>query len=163
MLETEYYLYVGRLIPYKRVDLAIKVFNRLKYPLHIVGKGSQEFWLKSISGGNIKFLGEVSDKELTKLYLGARALIMPQEEDFGIVSVEAQSFGVPVIAYAKGGAVDTVVEGVTGVLFNEQNEKSLRGAIATFEKMSFNSKQLIANAQRFSKESFRERFLKLIK
>lgn len=163
MRNINYYLYVGRLVPYKKVDLLVKVFNKLDKTLYIIGTGSEKDRLKSMAKNNIKFVGAVSDKELITYYKGAFALLMPQLEDFGIVSVEAQGFGVPVIAYGRGGALDTVLDGKTGVLFNEQNEKSLRDAIEKFVKMSFNKKTLIANAKRFSKETFKSNFSRKIR
>ncbi|MDO8341094.1 MAG: glycosyltransferase, partial [Candidatus Woesebacteria bacterium] len=105
---------------------------------------------------NIKFVRNISDKELCEYYKSAKALIMAQEEDFGMTSIEAQSFGVPVIAYNKGGAKDTVVDGITGVLFEDQNIKSLTSAIAKCSKISFNHKYLVENAKNFSKERFKE-------
>ncbi|MFC1625537.1 glycosyltransferase [Patescibacteria group bacterium] len=151
-----YYLVVSRLVAYKNVDLAIKVFNRLRYSLYVVGKGSQENKLKQMASYNIKFFSEVSEDKLINLYSGARALIMPQEEDFGITSLEAQGLGVPVIAYKKGGVLDSVVDGRTGVFFNKQTEADLKGAIAKFEKMSFNLMYLVKNAEKFSKETFKK-------
>ena len=161
-IEGKYYLIVSRLVSYKKVDLAIKTFNKLGYPLYIVGTGNQETKLKLMSRQNIKFLGGVSDEELLDVYKNAIALIMPQEEDFGIVSIEAQSMGIPVIAYSKGGAVDTVTDGITGVIFNEQNEESLSQAIEKFSEISFNRKTLMTNATRFSKEVFKKEFIKNI-
>jgi glycosyltransferase involved in cell wall biosynthesis len=151
-----YYLIVNRLIPYKKVDLAIRAFNKLKYPLYIVGSGSEEGKLKSIAHDNIKFLGQVNETELSGLYSGAKALIMPQEEDFGIVAVEAQSYGVPVIAFGKGGALDTVVNGKTGILFDRQNVKSLMQAVKKFAKMRFSERILINNAKRNSFQVFKK-------
>jgi glycosyltransferase involved in cell wall biosynthesis len=159
-LKQKYYLYVGRLVEYKKVDFLVEVFNKLKEPLLIVGTGFEESKLRSMSTKNIKFAGQVSDEELIKIYKGAKALVMPQEEDFGIVSVEAQLLGVPVIAYRKGGAVDTVVNGKTGILFNQQNEESLVSAIEKFREMSFNYEELVSNAKKFSKQAFKKEFLK---
>jgi len=159
----KYYLIVSRLVKYKKVDLAINVFNELNLPLAIVGTGREERNLKSIAKNNIKFVGFVSEEKLTEYYLGAKALIYPQEEDFGITAIEAQSFGVPVIAYKAGGAIDTVVSKKTGVFFDEQNIKSLKTAIKRFEKMKFNKKVILKNAERFSKKRFKEEFLALVK
>ena len=115
----KYYLLVSRLdYGYKKVDLAIRAFNKLGFPLIVVGTGHLEKKLRKIAGKNIKFVGKVGEKELMKYYRGAKALIMPQEEDFGIVAVEAQSFGVPVIAYKKGGVLDTVIPGKTRYFFD---------------------------------------------
>ena len=161
--KRNYYLIVNRLIPYKKVDLAIRAFNKLEYPLYIVGSGSEEAKLKRIAGSNIKFFGQVDDKKLRKLYSGAKALIMPQEEDFGIVAAEAQSAGVPVIAYKKGGALDTVTPGITGVLFDKQESESLVNAVKKFEKMKFDHKNLTENAKRFSKERFKKEFVDFVK
>jgi glycosyltransferase involved in cell wall biosynthesis len=160
--KDKYYLMVSRLVKYKRVDLVIKTFNKLGYPLVIIGTGREENKLKRMAGKNIKFAGQVSEKDLSVYYRNARALIMPQEEDFGIVAIEAQSFGVPVIAYKKGGAIDTVINGKTGLLFDQQNEESLTEAIATFEKMTFVVDNLYTNAKRFSKEIFKTNVLDLI-
>jgi glycosyltransferase involved in cell wall biosynthesis len=101
-------------------------------------------------------LGQVNEKELNQLYLRTKALIMPQEEDFGIVAVEAQSFGVPVIAYKKGGSLDTVIEGKTGIFFEKQTVKSLMQAVKKFDKMSFSERILKENAKRFSKTIFKK-------
>jgi glycosyltransferase involved in cell wall biosynthesis len=158
----DYYLIVNRLIPYKRVDLAIKAFNKLKYPLYIVGSGSEEKKLKKIASDNVKFLGQVNETELKNLYSRAKALIMPQEEDFGIVAVEAQSYGVPVIAFGKGGAIDTVVEAKTGILFERQNVNSLMQAVKKFAKMRFNERIIKRNAKRFSFKVFKIGILKQI-
>jgi glycosyltransferase involved in cell wall biosynthesis len=152
----DYYLLVNRLIPYKRADLAVKAFNKLRDPLYIVGSGSEEMKLKKIAARNVKFLGQVNEKELNQLYLRTKALIMPQEEDFGIVAVEAQSFGVPVIAYKKGGSLDTVIEGKTGIFFEKQTVKSLMQAVKKFDKMSFSERILKENAKRFSKTIFKK-------
>ena len=159
---SDYFLVVSRLVPYKRVDLAVKVFNRLKLPLVIVGTGSEKLKLRLMAGKNIKFVGEVTNSELVDYYQGAKALIMPQEEDFGIVSVEAQALGVPVIAYRKGGAKETVIEGKTGVLFDRQTPESLIAAIERFDKMVFNRRELVNNAEKFSQEKFKNEFQRLV-
>src|SRR3989344_9441989 len=154
-----YYLVVNRLVPYKRVDLAVLAFNRLGFPLVIVGEGSERNKLAHVAKRNIKFVGEITEKELLGYYENAKALIVPQEEDFGIVAVEAQAAGTPVIAFAKGGAVDTVIDGKTGVFFHKQEVESLSSAIAKFEKMRFNRNTLVNNAKRFSKAVFKKKFL----
>ena len=162
--KKKYYLLVSRLdYGYKKVDLAIKAFNKLGYPLIIIGTGREEKKLRKIAKDNIFFAGRVDDKRLAEYYRGAKALIMPQEEDFGIVSVEAQAHGVPVIAYKKGGSSDTVIPGKTGVLFDKQTVESLSGAIAKFEKMKFNRRAMMISAERFSKARFKKEFLDLVK
>lgn len=158
----EYFLVVSRLVAYKKVDLAIEAFNKLKLPLVIVGTGSEEWKLKLGSKKNIKFLGEVSERKLAELYAEAKALVMPQEEDFGLVAVEAQVAGTPVIAYRKSGALDTVVNGKTGVFFDEQTPESLALAVKKFDKCRFNPTELIHHAKNFSKERFKKELLKLI-
>ena len=166
-----FYLYVSRLIPYKRADLAIEAFNELGIPLVIVGIGSEEKKLKKMANNNIKFVGELTDRELAGYYQNARALIFPQEEDFGLVVLEANAAGTPVIAYKAGGALDTVIDpakakltgqAVTGIYFDKQDVKSLITAIKIFEKMKFDKCDLIKNAERFSKERFTKEFKNLI-
>jgi len=153
----KYYLLVSRLdYGYKKVDLAIKAFNKLRSPLVIVGTGRLENKLKKLAGKNIRFVGKVNEKELIKYYQNAKALIMPQEEDFGIVAVEAQSLGIPVIAYKKGGALDTITNGKTGIFFEKQTVKSLMQAVKKFDKMSFSERILKENAKRFSKTIFKK-------
>jgi len=155
-----YFLVVSRLVAYKRIDLAVKAFNKLKLPLIIVGSGSEYFKLKSIAKKNIKFAGQVTEEELIEYYKGAKALIMPQEEDFGITAVEAQSLGVPVIAFKKGGALNTVIDKRTGIFFLKQEVDSLASAVAQFnERPIFDRPSLVENARRFSKENFKMTFL----
>ncbi|MDD5600058.1 MAG: glycosyltransferase, partial [Victivallaceae bacterium] len=115
-----FFLVVSRLVPYKKVDLAIRSCNKLQLPLVVVGTGSEEKRLKSLAGPTIQFKKNLTDEELAWYYQHCTALIMPQEEDFGLSGVEAQSFGKQVIAYAKGGATETVIAGKTGVLFTGQ-------------------------------------------
>jgi glycosyltransferase involved in cell wall biosynthesis len=157
-----YFLLVGRFTPYKKVDLAIEAFNKLTLPLYIVGTGSEEKELKEMANKNIKFFGQVSDEKLRELYQEAEALIFPQEEDFGIVAVEAQAAGTCVIAFNKGGARDTVIDNRTGVLFNAQNADSLVDAVRKFKTMSFRQKDVFDNAKRFSKERFKREFKELV-
>lgn len=157
------YLVVSRLdYGYKKVDLVINVFNKLGYPLIIVGTGRAENKLRRFAGDNIIFTGRVSEKKLANYYGTAKALIMPQEEDFGIVSVEAQRYGTPVIAFKKGGAKDTVIHGKTGLLFEEQTEESLTNTILRFEKLKFIEDNLIRNAAKFSKKKFKMNFAKIV-
>ncbi|MEK7110080.1 MAG: glycosyltransferase [Patescibacteria group bacterium] len=160
-----YYLVVSRLEPYKKVDLVVQSFNRLKYNLVIVGEGSQEDKLKQMAGSNITFMSKLSDIELGSLYLNAQALIMPQEEDFGYISLESQFFGCPIIAYKKGGAIETVIDGKTGLFFDHQSKQSLRRAIERFDKIKYNLRASVLkfglkNIERFNKEKFVDNFLK---
>lgn len=128
----------------------------------VVGVGVEENKLKARAKENIKFVGKVSDRELAGYYKKCKALVFPQEEDFGLVAIEAQSFGKPVIAYKAGGALDTVVDGKTGIFFNEQIWQALYDAIKRFEKMSFDSKIIIRNASRYSKERFKRKLSEVI-
>lgn len=158
-----FYLVVNRLVPYKRVDLAIAAFNKLGLPLVVVGTGSEERKLKAMAKSNIKFVGSLTDARLAGYYRKCTALVFPQEEDFGIVTVEAQAAGAPVIAFKAGGALDTVIDGKTGVFFEKQTVVSLVAAIKKFKHLRFNGKDLTKNAEKFSKENFKRRFIKLIK
>ncbi len=140
----DYYLVVGQLVDYKRVDLAIEACNRLQRPLRIVGDGEQYRRLRDLAGPTVELLGFLPDEEVRQLYARCRALLFPGEEDFGMVPVEAQSFGRPVIAYGRGGVLETVIalrpdeghpaERSTGLFFGEQSVESLVEAIQAFEK-----------------------------
>lgn len=159
----DFYLIVSRLEPYKRVDLAIKAFNKLGKKLVIVGIGGQERKLKAIARDNIFFAGELTYKEMSRYYKQCRGYVFPQEEDFGIVAVEAQAAGAPVIAYNAGGALDTVIEGKTGIFFNQQKKEDLIKAVKRFEEMRFDHNEIVDNAKKFSKERFKKEFRQLIK
>ncbi len=163
---NKYFLAISRLEPYKKVDLVVKVFNKLKDVLVIVGEGSQEKKLKKMAGKSVVFLSKLSDVELGSFYTNAQALIMPQEEDFGYVSLEAQFFGCPVIAYKKGGARETIIDGKTGIFFNRQEEISLVGAIERFNRIKYNLRTKVKeigarNIKKFNKDKFIDNFLKL--
>jgi glycosyltransferase involved in cell wall biosynthesis len=151
-----YFLIVSRLVPYKKIDLAINTFNKLSEKLIIIGVGSEEKKLKRLANRNIKFVKNLTDRELAVYYHNTRAFIMPQSEDFGIAAVEAQSFGVPVIAYGSGGAIDTVIHGKTGILFDTQSVEELKKAVIEFDKSRFNKTEIISYAKRFSKEIFKK-------
>lgn len=158
-----FFLIVSRLVSYKKVDLAIEVFNDLGYPLVIVGTGKEERRLKKMAGPNIKFVGQLTDDKLAHYYSRCKALVFPQEEDFGIVAVEAQAAGTPVVAFKKGGAIDTVIEGKTGVFFNRQQKEDLKNAVERIDRMKFNRSDLVRNARRFSSNRFKKEFLALVK
>jgi glycosyltransferase involved in cell wall biosynthesis len=158
-----YYLIVSRLVPYKKVDLAIKAFNKLGYPLVVVGTGSEENTLYKMANDNIDFRGFVKDENLPNYYKKAKALIHPQDEDFGITPVEAQAAGCPVVAFKAGGALDTVVEGKTGEFFDKQTVKSLISAVRRLDKKRYEKSKLVESASRFSKEKFKENIIGLIK
>lgn len=163
ILNSDYYLIVSSLVPYKRVDLAIHAFNNLDRDLVIAGTGPEEERLKRLAKGkNIKFLGWVGDKDLPALYAHARAFLMPQIEDFGISAVESQACGTPVIAFGKGGALEIVIEGKTGIFFKEQTTDSLISAVKKIERMRFDPAVLRQNALRFDEKRFKERFRRFV-
>lgn len=159
---NEFYLVVSRLVKYKKIDVVIKAFNELGEQLVIVGIGTEEQKLRSIAKPNVKFAGQLTDEELASYYSRCKALVFPQEEDFGIVAIEAQVFGKPVIAYKSGGALDTVIDGETGVFFEKQTTESLKSAVNRLSSLSIDPKRCIENARRFSKERFQREFLKQI-
>jgi len=150
----DYYLVVSRLRPYKRVDLVIRAFNKLGIPLRVIGGGEQEEELKLMAKSNITFLGQVSEEEKVKQMAHCRALIHPQEEDFGITAVEAQAAGRPVIAYGSGGALETVQDGLTGKFFSEQSWEALADAVVRFRYEKYNPEIIQKHAQKFSKARF---------
>lgn len=161
-----FFLIVSRLVPYKRIDLAISVFNKLKLPLVVIGKGREYQNLKNKAKPNITFLkgsGSLTDSELSWYYRHCQALILPQEEDFGLSAVEAQLSGSPVIAYKKGGATESVIDGKTGCFFYPQSEEALMKVITNYRKDSFNRKNCIQNAKKYDKVLFIEKFMKIIK
>ena len=158
----DFFLVASRLIPYKRVDLVVEAFNRLGLPLKIVGDGRDRADLQARARQNIEFLGRVSDDELRELYARCRAFIFPGEEDFGIAPVEAQACGRPVIAFAAGGALDTVVEGATGMYFRDPTAESLTDAVRRFDAATWDSAAIRANAERFSVDTFSSQFTSLV-
>ncbi len=151
------FLAVGRLVPYKRFDLLIEVANELSLPLLIAGRGQDEARLKKLAGATVRFLGFVSDAELLALYASSRALLFPQREDAGIVPLEAQAAGTPVIAYGGGGALDSIRDGESGLFFAQQTAPSLREALRKFSTLIFDPKQIRNHAQQFTSQHFRER------
>lgn len=152
--KEDFYLIVGRQIPYKRIDLAIRACNILRKKLVVIGKGSEHHRLTKIAGPTIQFLTDVDDEAIVSYFQRAKAFLHPQLEDFGIVPVEAMSAGTPVIAYGQGGALDSVIPGKTGVFFDPQSIEALVNAIKDFEKQHFSSATIIQHAQAFSEERF---------
>jgi glycosyltransferase involved in cell wall biosynthesis len=153
----DYYLVVSRLIPYKRIDLAVDAFTRLGIRLKIVSTGGRDLAaLRARAGRNIEFVGSVSDAELKELYARCRGYVFPGEEDFGIAPLEANASGRPVIAYAGGGALDTIIDGRNGVLFNEQTVDGLMDAVRRAEETAWDAEVLRSHAQRFDRSVFRE-------
>lgn len=160
----ETYLFVSQLVPYKRADLVIEAFRGTDRRLDIVGDGSERDKLAPTLPDNVRMLGRVPKPELCRLYQQARALIFPAEEDFGIVPVEAMACGTPVLAFSRGGARDTVAEGISGLLFHEQTAASIRDAVDRFEarETPFDPARLNSHAQQFSAGRFRTEMHALI-
>lgn len=154
----EYYLYVNRLALAKHPELAVEVCNSLNLPLKIVGTGKMEEGLKEMASSSIKFLGSIPDDQLHKLYANAKALIYPvEDEDFGIVPVEAMGYGVPVIAHRSGGPEETIIDGQTGIFFDELTAEGLTKAIHKFQATKFDRQKIHKHALEFSKEKFQEK------
>jgi glycosyltransferase involved in cell wall biosynthesis len=158
----DYYLVFGRVVPYKRVDLAVAACERLGRRLKVAGEGRALDAIRSTVAENTEFLGLVSDDERDALLTGARALLFPGEEDFGIVPVEAQAAGVPVLAYGVGGAAESVLDGRTGVLFDEQSPAGMAAAIERYEQLQLDGEQARENARRFGRARFREEMAEVI-
>ncbi len=150
---------IGRMVPYKRFDLIIAACNKLQLPLWIAGGGREEARLRQLAGPTVRFLGRVEDEHLPALYASSRALLFPQEEDAGMVLLEAQACGTPAIAFGKGGALDAVEEGKTGVLFHAQTTDSLEQALTKFQGMHFDRATIRHEAERFSQTHFRSKFM----
>lgn len=157
-----YFLIVSRLLPYKRVDIVIEAFNRLQLPLLVIGDGYDRNRLESMAGPTVKLLGRLPDEQVAEYYSKCRAFIMPGEEDFGITPLEAHSSGRPVIAIRKGGALETVKDGTTGLFFDEQTPESLIDALRRFEKWEYDSETIRSHAQMFSVTSFKQQMTDFI-
>lgn len=157
-----YFLVVSRLVPNKRVDVAVRAFNKLGWPLKIIGKGTQEARLKKLAKGNIEFLSNLTDEMLAAYYRSCRAVVVCGEEDFNIVAVEAQSFGKPVVAFGLGGVTETIIPGKTGEFFSRHNSEALVDALKWTDFRKFDPKQCIQNSQRFSKRRFETAFRRFV-
>lgn len=164
---SDYYVALGRQVPYKRIDLAVRAATKLQLPLKVYGKGSQHAQLKSIAGPTVSFysdrFGDASDAAVTEAFARAKGFIFPSEEDFGIVQVEALASGTPVIAFAKGGALDVVQDNETGILFYEQTVASITEAIHKREQVAFQSANLRRKARRFDKGLFITKIHKIVR
>ena len=158
----DYFLIVSRLIPYKRIDLAVQAFNELGLPLKIAGSGRDRQALEQIAGPNVEFLDRVPDDELPTLLQRCRAFIFPGVEDFGITPLQANAAGRPVIAYRAGGALDTVVEGRTGLFFDEPTPESLAAAVRALEAMAFEPEAIRQHALHFDKTVFQRELKRFV-
>jgi glycosyltransferase involved in cell wall biosynthesis len=150
----DFYLIVSRLVAYKRIDLAVQAFTKLGKRLVIIGDGPDRARLEAMAGPTVEFLGRAADEVVTEKMATCRAYVFPGSEDFGIVPVEAQACGKPVIAFRDGGALETVVEGKTGVFFDRPDAESLTGAVRDLEAREWNPRRIRRNAERFSTERF---------
>jgi glycosyltransferase involved in cell wall biosynthesis len=153
----DYYLIVSSLEPYKRVDLAVEAFRQLRRPLVIAGSGTLERELRASAPANVRFAGRVSDEQLRGLYRGCRALIFPGVEDFGMVPVEAQACGKPVICYGSGGVTESVTNGETGVYFGAQEPEALVDAVERADRHAWDAAEIRRRSLAFSRSRFRDR------
>lgn len=157
------FITIGRLVPYKRVDIIIEACNELHLPLKVVGSGPDEARLKQLAGPTIEFLGFVPNQDIPNLLESAEAFIFAAEEDFGVAPVEAMAAGTPVIAYKAGGALDYVIPGQTGEFFSSQNSETLADALKKFDDKSYSAEALKQQAQNFRPEVFQSKLREFIK
>lgn len=158
----DYYLVLSRLVPYKRIDLAIEACNKLKRRLLIIGDGPDRARLEQLAGPTIKFLGRQSDSQVNLYASRCRALLFPGEEDFGMVPLEVNAAGRPVIAFRAGGAIETVLDGLTGLFFDKPKSESLVEAIEDFESRTWNSISMRRHAEKFDRKVFSFRVLQFL-
>jgi glycosyltransferase involved in cell wall biosynthesis len=154
---SNYYVAGGRLVAYKRFDIVVRAFNKLGIPLKIFGEGPESAALRETAKPNIEFVGKVSERDKAELYRRAIAYIHPQEEDFGITAVEAMAAGRPVIAYRRGGALETVIAGKTGLFIDEQSWEELANQIIRFDASAFDPREIRRHAEQFDVEVFKEK------
>jgi len=154
----DYYIVLSRLVPYKRLDLAVEACTRLGRKLLVIGAGPDQRRLEAIAGPTVKFVGRLPDVEVAKLASRCRALLFPGEEDFGMAPLEVAASGRPTIAYRAGGATETLVEGVTGVFFDQQTLEELMRAIERFERQTWSAWEIRAHANKFSLDVFQQQF-----
>ena len=157
----DYYLFVGRLVPYRRLDVLIQAFNELGRPLYIAGSGRDRERLEAMANSNIKFLGYVPDESLPDLMSRCRAFMFPGEEDFGIAPIQAMAAGRPVIAYAGGGSLETVVDGA-GVLFDNQSVRDIVQAVEEFDTNSISPAFIRSHAEKFDTKVFKRKIAEFV-
>lgn len=158
----DYFLVVSRLVPYKRVDLAVAACSATGQPLLVVGDGPEYVRLKEMAKPNVKFLGRISDEEVARLYATCQALIFPGNEDFGMTPVEVQAAGRPVIAFRAGGTLETVKEGITGEFFDELDADSLARVLRSFDPAKYKMEDMVENARIFDVDSFKKQFIEYV-
>lgn len=160
----DFYLYAGELASYKRPDIAVEAFTKSGLPLVIIGEGSERRELETVAGSNIKFLGRVPFEVLKDHYSRCKALVFPGVEDFGIMPLEVMAAGRPVIAYGRGGAAETVIDGKTGILFHDATSDAILAAVSRLEEIQETIKPelLKAHAAGFDKETFRQKFSQIV-
>ncbi len=159
----DYFLIVSRLVPYKRIDLAVQAFSELGLPLWIAGSGRDRASLEAMAGPNVRFLGRVPDEDVGELMARCRAFVFPGLEDFGIAPVQAMAAGRPVIAFAGGGALDYVVEGVTGAFFGEHTAEALTDTVSRFDENQFEPPAIRTHAERFDTELFKSKLMAVVR
>ena len=155
--QTGFFLIVSRLARWKRFDIVIKACNKLKQPLVVVGEGPDRKRLEKMAGPTVKFLGRLSDEDVVKCFKLSRALIFPQKEDFGMTPLEAMAAGKPVVAYKKGGAIETILPGETGEFFYPQSVRAVTDAISQFDERRFRADVCREQAEKFSRIRFEAR------
>jgi glycosyltransferase involved in cell wall biosynthesis len=155
--QAPYYLVVSRLQPYKRIDIAVEAFTRLGVPLRIIGDGPARAALEATAGSNVRFLGRLPDADVARMMAECQALVMPGAEDFGIALLEANASGRPVLAFRAGGALDTVVDGVTGITFSEPSVDALAAAVERHRRVRWDPHAIRHHAERYDIDVFRRR------
>ena len=158
----DYFLMIGRALPYKRFDIVIEAFNKLGLPLKIIGKGPEMDKLKKSAKENIEFLGYLDDKKISRYYSQCKAFIFPTEEDFGITPLEAMASGRPVIAFRGGGVLESVIERKTGLFFDQQTPEAIVEVIKDFDPKKFSSQEIRDHALKFDKKIFKDRIRKFV-
>ena len=160
--KQNYFLAAGRLEPYKKMEIIIEAFNELGLPLKIAGTGTIEKDLKAMAKPNIEFVGAVTDDQLRKLYSEAQAYIFAAEEDAGIMIVEAQACGTPVVAYGRGGALEAVKEGITGEFFGQQTAQSMVEALKKFDPSKYDGQKIREHALQYDKKNFQQKIKQFV-
>lgn len=158
----DFYLILSRLVPYKRIDLAVQAFGELGLPLVVAGDGRDRARLEAMAKPSVRFIGRPNDEQAHDLLARCRAFLFPGEEDFGITPLEANACGKPVIAFAGGGALETIVEGVTGAFFREPTPQSLAATVAAFDHRKFDAWTMRKHAEKFGTQVFKEKLKQMV-